>query len=340
MIRVGIVGIGFMGWIHYLAYQSRKDVKVVAICSRDPGKRAGDWSGIQGNFGPPAGQVDLAGVQAYETLDEMLADPNVDLVDLCTPPAAHLQGIIAAASAGKHVFCEKPLGLTLPDCDQAIEICQQQQVQLFIGHVLPFFSEYLFALKAAQDKRYGQLLGGSFKRVVSDPTWLPDFYDPEVIGGPLLDLHVHDAHFIRLLFGMPSAVHSVGRKRGQVISYCQSVFEFADAEYSVAAASGVIDQQGRPFNHGYEIHFQQATLQFEFAAFADQPESMPLKVLLADGSVERPELGDGDPVFAFEREVGEVMSCLEADRPSAILDATLARDAVDICCLQAQQALS
>ena len=309
MIKVGIAGIGFMGWIHYLAYQSRTDVQVVAICSRDPGKRAGDWSSIKGNFGPPAGQVDLADIEVYETLDAMLADPNVDLVDLCTPPTAHLNGIVAAANAGKHVFCEKPLGLTLDDCDQAVKTCQQQQVQLFVGHVLPFFSEYLFALQAVQENRYGKLLGGSFKRVVSDPTWLPDFYDPQVVGGPLLDLHVHDAHFIRLLFGMPTAVHSVGRKRGEVVSYCQSIFEFADAEYCVAASSGVVDQQGRPFNHAYEIHFEEATLQFEFAAFADQPESMPLKVLLADGSVKRPELGDGDPVFAFEREVGELAVC-------------------------------
>jgi len=337
MIKVGIAGVGFMGWIHYLAYQARTDVQVVAICSRDAGKRAGDWSSIKGNFGPPAGQVDLAGVQVYQTLDEMLADPNVELIDLCTPPAAHLNGIIAAANADKHVFCEKPLGLTLADCDQAVKTCQQQQVQLFVGHVLPFFNEYLFALQAVQDKRYGKLLGGSFKRVVSDPTWLPDFYDPRVVGGPLLDLHVHDAHFIRLLFGMPTAVHSVGRKRGEVVSYCQSIFEFADAEYCVAASSGVVDQQGRPFNHAYEIHFEKATLQFEFAAFVDEPESMPLKVLLADGSVERPELGDGDPVFAFEREVGELVSCLEAGRTSKILDATLARDAIEICQMQAEQ---
>lgn len=337
MIKVGIAGIGFMGWIHYLAYQSRADVQVVAICSSDEAKRAGDWLDIKGNFGPPARQVDLAGIKAYETLDEMVADPNVDLVDLCTPPAAHLEGIVAVANAGKHVFCEKPLGLTLADCDQALQACQQRQVQLFVGHVLPFFNEYLFALQAAQDKRYGDLLGGNFKRVVSDPTWLPDFYDPKIVGGPLLDLHVHDAHFIRLLFGMPTAVHSVGRKRGQVVSHCQSVFEFGDREYSVAATSGVIDQQGRPFNHSYEIHFEQATLQFEFAAFTDEPESMPLKVLLADGSIERPELGDGDPVFAFEREVSELVGCLEAGQASMILDATLARDAVEICRMQAQQ---
>ena len=52
---------------------------------------------------------------------------------------------------------------------------------------------------------------------------------------------------------------------------------------------------------------------------------------------DRPELSDGDPVYAFEREIGEVVSCLEAGRPSTILGATLARDAVEICCLQAQQ---
>ena len=51
------------------------------------------------------------------------------------------------------------------------------------------------------------MIGGSFKRVISDPQWLPHFYDPDKIGGPLLDLHIHDAHLIRLLFGMPSAVY-------------------------------------------------------------------------------------------------------------------------------------
>ena len=48
-----------------------------------------------------------------------------------------------------------------------------------------------------------RLLGGHFLRVISDPLWLKDFYDPHRVGGPLVDLHVHDAHFIRLLFGMP-----------------------------------------------------------------------------------------------------------------------------------------
>jgi len=332
MIKVGIAGIGFMGWIHYLAYQSRTDVQVVAICSRDAGKRAGDWSSIKGNFGPPAGQVDLAGVQVYETLDAMLADPNVDLVDLCTPPAAHLNGIVAAANAGKHVFCEKPLGLTLADCDQAVEICQQQQVQLFVGHVLPFVMCCRFLASTCSHCCCRFLASTCLhcrrcKINAMESCWVV-----------VLNEWSRTPRGCRI-FMIPksSAARYWICMYTTLILFGCCIFEFADAEYCVAASSGVIDQQGRPFNHAYEIHFEEATLQFEFAAFADQPESMPLKVLLADGSVERPELGDGDPVFAFEREVGELVSCLEAGQTSKILDATLARDAIEICQMQAEQ---
>ena len=58
MIRIGIVGIGFMGRIHYLASKNLKGAKVTAVCSRDPKKLAGDWSATRGNFGPPPGQIE------------------------------------------------------------------------------------------------------------------------------------------------------------------------------------------------------------------------------------------------------------------------------------------
>ena len=60
MIRVGLAGVGFMGWIHYLAYQKTEGVQLAAVASRDPKKRGGDWRGIQGNFGPPGREIDLS----------------------------------------------------------------------------------------------------------------------------------------------------------------------------------------------------------------------------------------------------------------------------------------
>ena len=76
MIRIGLAGIGFMGMIHYLAAQKLKGAKVTAISSRDPKKLAGDWRGIQGNFGPAGTQMNLTHQKKYERFEDMIADPE------------------------------------------------------------------------------------------------------------------------------------------------------------------------------------------------------------------------------------------------------------------------
>ncbi len=336
MLKVGILGIGFMGWIHWLAYQKNAQAMVTAICTPEPERREGDWRDIQGNFGPPGEQVDLSDIAVYEQMSELFADETIDLVDICLPPALHADAIAAAAAAGKHVFCEKPLALNIADCETAVSACVENGRVLMVGQVLPFFAEYQFARQVIDSGEYGRLLGGTFKRVISDPQWLQGFYDPQKIGGPLFDLHVHDAHFIRLIFGMPTGVFSNGRMRGSVVDYCNSVFTFSDPDIVVSAVTGVINQQGRPFTHGFEIHLEHATLQFEFAGFADEAENMPMKLLKADGSIERPDLGDGDPVLAFGREIDEVVRSIEAGRPSPIVSGDLARDAILLCEAQAR----
>ena len=112
MVRIGIVGIGFMGRIHFLAAQRLSGAKVTAICSRDAAKRAGDWTNTRGNFGHEPGRVDLSGATAYETLDQMLADPSIDLIDVCTVTDQHASIALAALKAGKHVLVEKAIALT------------------------------------------------------------------------------------------------------------------------------------------------------------------------------------------------------------------------------------
>src|SRR2546428_8522775 len=66
MVRIGIVGVGFMGMIHYLAARKLKGARVTAICSRDPKKLAGDWRNIQGNFGPRGEMMDLSKIKKYD----------------------------------------------------------------------------------------------------------------------------------------------------------------------------------------------------------------------------------------------------------------------------------
>src|SRR4051794_41046982 len=211
-----------MGWIHWLAYQRLGDARVAAISTRNPQRLSGDWRGIQGNFGPPGEQVDLTGVAAYANLDDLLDDPQIDLVDITLPTPQHADVAIRALEAGKHVFCEKPMALQIGDCDRMVEAANRANKLLMIGHVLPFFPEYDWARRTIRSGQFGRLRGGSFRRVIADPTWLTAFWSPEEIGGPMFDLHVHDAHFIRLLFGMPQEVVCSGSTRGGVPEFWHS----------------------------------------------------------------------------------------------------------------------
>jgi predicted dehydrogenase len=324
MVKVGIAGLGFMGMIHYNAYQKVRGAKVAAVCEKDPVRLSGDWRSIKGNFGPQGTQVDLSGIDKYAELDEMLANPEIDLVDVCLPPSWHADVAIAALKAGKHVICEKPIALKLADADRMVKTAQQAGKMLMIAHVLPFVPEYNFAYKTIVGGKYGQLLGGHFKRVISDPKWLRDFYSPDVCGGPMIDLHIHDAHFIRLIFGMPQAVQSVGRMRGEVAEYFTSQFLYDNPSLVVTATSGAIGPQGRPFTHGYEIHLEKATLYFECG--------VPLTVLAKEGKKEdkviHPTLGTFDMPDAFPLELSEAVRAVKTGTPSALLDGQLARDAL------------
>ena len=340
MLRVGIAGIGFMGMIHYLAWQKVKGAKVVAIATRDERKRAGDWTSIQGNFGPRGQQMDLGKVSKYQDAEELAADPKIDLVDLCLPPDLHAQASIAALKAGKHVLCEKPIAVSAKDAARMVKAADAAKRQLLIAHVLPFVGEFGFAYRTISSGKYGRVLGATLKRVIADPLWLENFYDPDRVGGPMVDLHIHDAHFIRLVCGMPQAVFTSGRMRGAVAEFFTSQFMFASDKHeppTVTAISGVLRQQGRSFTHGFEIQLERATLLFDFAVVDGQPKvNIPLTILTSDGKVLHPELPSGDPVDDFVRELSSAVKSLRSGKVDPVLDGRLASDALLLCEKQTQ----
>ncbi len=332
-MRAGVVGVGFMSWIHYLAYQRSDVAEMVAFSSRDPQKRSGDWREIKGNFGPPGEQIDVSGIHAYESLDQMLEDDTIDLIDICLPPSLHPDAIQKCLAAGKHVLCEKPLALDAATAESLAK--QAQPGHLMVAHILPLMPEFKLLVDAAADGRWGKPVAGRFKRTIGPPDWIPDFYDPARVGGPLVDLHVHDAHLIRLLFGMPTAAHTVRREKEGVPMFYETVFEFDRPGLAVSAGGGVIDSPARPFTHGYEVSFERATVQFEFVAYADGSTALiPVTVMNIDGSVELPEFGDGDPVNAFVHEIDAAARCVDQGEISPILDASVAVDALKICEMQ------
>lgn len=332
MIRVGIAGIGFMGMVHYLTHQKIRGVKIAALCEQDKMRLTGDWRGIKGNFGPPGKKMDLSHLDRHSSLDEMLADESLDLIDITLPPALHADIAIQALQAGKHVFCEKPMALNVRDCQRMAAAAKRSGKLLMIGHVLPFFPEYAWAWKQHKSRKYGRLLGGSFKRVISNPEWLRNYWSAKHVGGPMLDLHVHDAHFIRLMFGLPEKVTSMGRLKRGLAENWNTQFDYGPKGPVVQATCGTVNQQGRSFDHGFEIHFEKATLLFEFAVIGDQASYLcPPTILTSDGKVKRPALGSGDPMDAFHAELKEVVGCVKKRTPSSILDSALAQDAIRLC---------
>src|SRR5438094_3707197 len=298
MVRIGIVGVGFMGMIHYLAGGRLRGARVAAVCSRDPKKLAGDWRGIQGNFGPPGQQMDLGDVKRYQRLDDLLADPDIDLVDVCNPTQLHPPTALAALKAGKHILVEKAIALDPKDADAMVETADRAGRLLMVAHVLPFFPEFAYAADTIRSGRHGQLLAAHFKRVISRPDWSAEIGDADKTGGPAVDLHIHDTDFIGLVAGVPGRVFATGVVgAGGAVDYLTTQYAYGPGGPAVSCSSGAVAQKGRPFVHGYEIYLEKATLVYESG-------TAPLTVLTADGKSEQPQLaGGGDATTAFTLEI-------------------------------------
>ena len=324
MIRVGLVGIGFMGWIHYLAAKALTDARLATVCSRDPKKLAGDWRGIRGNFGPPGEMVDLSAVKRYPSLNEMLADPEIDLIDICNPTQQHEATAVAALDAGKHVLVEKAIALSPEGADRMLAAAKRSGKLLMVAHVLPFFPEFRFAAEAVRGGRFGKLLGGQFKRVISKPDWSAEIGDAAATGGPAVDLHIHDTHFIGQIAGVPKAVFACGTSENGVVTHLTTNYLYGDGGPAIACSSGAIAMKARPFVHGFEIYLETATLVYESG-------TCPLTVLHADGKSEQPVLGSGDPVAAFTTEIQTAVDGVRAGKMPDLLSGQLARDALVMC---------
>jgi len=314
-----------MGWIHYLATRRLQGAQLAAVCSRDPRKLTGDWRGIRGNFGPPGEQVDLTSVKKYDRLQGLLADPDIDLIDVCNPTDQHPATAIAALKAGKHVLVEKAIALRPEDADAMVATARQCGKLLMVAHVLPFFPEFAYAAQAIRGGAHGKLLGGHFKRVISRPDWSADIGDAARTGGPAVDLHIHDTHFIGLVCGVPGRVFSTGVLEGEAVAYLTTQYLYGPGGPAVSCSSGAVAQKGRPFVHGYEIYLEKATLVYESG-------TTPLTVLGADGRSEQPRLeGGGDPITAFAAEIQAAVNGVVVGKEPDLLSGQLARDALVLC---------
>ncbi len=333
MINVGLAGAGFMGRNHFNQYEKfAGKVKVVAICDPQEDRRTGDWSKVGGNLGDAQGSKrDLKGAKPYARFEDMLADPAVQMVDLCVPTYLHKDFSIAALKAGKHVLCEKPMGRNVAECEEMLAAAAKAPGKFMIAQCIRFWPEYVYLKELIDSKRYGALKAINLRRQASTPTYTLENWilDPANSGGAILDLHVHDVDYAIQILGKPRSVtaQSYANPRG---SY-DRVHALWEVESGVVAQlEGYWDMpDGFGFNCGLTAVFEKAALTWDLNV------GKPLTLLENGKAPQTPKVLPND---GYHHEIEYFLDCVAAGKTPTVSTPQASRDAVAVALAEQRSA--
>jgi len=287
-LRMLLAGAGFMGKAHFEAAQSLDNVEYIGILDANKDS-AGKFSKQYGILG-------------FSDFEEAVEKLKPDAVDICVPTSFHLPLITACAEKGVNVLCEKPLALTVADALKIKEICNRKNIRLMVAQVLRFWPEYVYAVDAAKSGKYGKILSIDCKRFSTLPGWNSWMTKPDVGGGAVLDLQIHDIDFIVQLVGMPESIYSTGRFFNGTVNAVQNKF-FYSSGISVVSEASFMMPESYPFRMYFRVEFENAVMEMDFW----QPKNQRLKVFPAAGEMFIPELSGKD---AYSDEIAYFSYCV------------------------------
>lgn len=262
-VGVGVVGLGFAGRAHLDAYRRAAAAghpnRIVAVCDPDPERRAGRTAqrgNLERGDGTPA--FDVRDVRGCADVDELLADPAIDVVSVCTPTETHVDLAIRALAAGKHVLVEKPIALTVDEARRLADAAREARTFCLPALCMRFWPAWRWLRDRIKDMTYGTVQSAVFRRLATRPDWSPVYADPARTGGALFDLHVHDADFVHWCFGPPAGVRVTGTRDHLTVFY-----GYPDGPPHVVAEAGWDHSEGFPFRMQFTVVFQYATADFD-----------------------------------------------------------------------------
>ncbi|MFK7759012.1 MAG: Gfo/Idh/MocA family protein [Phycisphaerales bacterium] len=262
-IGIGIIGYGFMGRTHALAYQdAARDgypCSLVSIADRSRAKITSDKN-APGNISDDQRCVNLEGTQVTDDLDELLNNAQVDIVSVCTQTETHVEIALKALHAGKHVLVEKPIALTASEVQRLADAARETGRVCLPAMCMRVWPAWAFIRSAIQSATYGPVRSASFQRLGTQPDWSSVYADHNRSGGVLHDLHIHDADFIVHCFGMPDAVSTAGDGL-----HLSTQYHYKNGPAHVSAEAGWDQQAGMDFEMKCRINFEHATLDFDFS---------------------------------------------------------------------------
>ncbi|MGI9014388.1 MAG: Gfo/Idh/MocA family protein [Phycisphaerales bacterium] len=321
MIRIGLIGLGFMGRVHLRCYTA--DPRAVVTAIADPNPNVLDASAERGNLADDAGLTpdQLSAIHRYDSHAALLADDSIDAVSICSPTALHVPLAIDALRAGKHVLVEKPLALSSELAMQTVHVADEHpHLVAMPAMCMRFWPAWHWLHEAIHDGRFGAVRSATFTRIGSMPRWAAFYANADESGAAILDLHIHDADFVRYCFGDPDQVESTGySETTSGIDHIVTRYQFADGPPIVAAEGSWCMKPGFAFTMRYLVNFERATAAFNLAG---TPE---LRVSTAENASEWEHLPTGT---GYQPEIASFLDCIARKNGSeqrvSMLDGALA----------------
>ena len=249
MIKVAIIGAGFMGRMHAQVYRNLNEAGLAAVADTDLDKARL--------------LADEYEATAYSSQEELLRRETIDVVDICLPTFLHREYVVEAARAGKDILCEKPIALRVEDAEEMIQAANEAGVKLMIAQVIRFWPEYAILKGIYQKGELGRLSSITLTRLSPPPTWAWDNWlaDIERSGGALLDLHIHDTDYLLYLLGKPVSLASRVSVGGLKYAHAFTTFTFPDKV--IGFTEGGWDAPDNfPFTMAYTALFEEGAIQF------------------------------------------------------------------------------
>ncbi len=218
MTNIAVVGAGTMGTMHAVSCRALPGVQLAWVVDVDR-ERATTL----------AAPTDT---RVTADLAEVLADPTLDAVILAVPTPFHRALTEQAAAAGKHIFCEKPIALSLDDARAMAAACERARVRFMVGHVVRFFPEYARIKGLLDQEAVGEIGVVRASRLNAYPFigrgWYSNF---DWSGGPVLDMMIHDLDTLRWFFGEIARVYARGLSyspQRASVDYALAIIRFAN----------------------------------------------------------------------------------------------------------------
>ena len=274
MLGFGIIGCGMIAKFRARAIADVRGARLVACFDQ---------------FSAAADKLaEATGCKAYHKLDDMLADPAVNIVTVGTPSGAHMEPAVAAARAGKHVIVEKPLEITLRRCDQIIAECQKAGVVLSTIFPSRFHDSSQELKRAVDGGRFGRLtLGDAYVKWYRTQA----YYDSGAWrgtweldgGGALMNQAIHSVDMLAWLMGPVVEVRAktalVAHERIAVEDVAVATVEFASGalgviEATTAAYPGYLKRIEIHGNEGSAVIEEEDLIKWDFAKKKPRDEAI------------------------------------------------------------------